>query len=43
MKNELRQCVKADEKVEYHTRPRIATGHASAASPISSLRNVNPM
>lgn len=30
-------------KIEGHTSPKIPTGHASAAAPISPLRNVKPM
>lgn len=29
-------------KIQGHTSPKIPTGHASAAAPISPLRNVKP-
>ena len=30
-------------KIQGHTSPKIPTGHASAAAPISPLRNVKPI
>lgn len=31
------------KQIQGHTSPKIPTGHASAAAPMSPLRNVKPM
>lgn len=40
--NEHTECIMA-HKVGVHTSPKIPTGHASTAAPISLLRNDKPI